>query len=434
MTLRRQGRVAAVAWVRAAALAAMLAVATAGVVGWLNVRGDHQTGAPSAAAVAPENQVARGAYLALVGNCAGCHSARGGAAYAGGQGIDTPFGTVYAGNLTPDAAVGIGAWSADDFWRAMHNGRSRSGRLLYPVFPYPNTSRITREDSNALFAFLKAQPAVASPNRAHELRFPYNTQLALAVWRALYFEPGVFDPNPDQSPDWNRGAYLVRGLGHCDACHASRNALGASSSGLELGGGPIPLQNWYAPSLASGAEAGVAHLPIEQVVGLLRTGTSARGSVLGPMAEVVWRSTQHLSDGDLRAMAVFLQALPQDPRHAEAATAPQPADSPAMALGQRVYADHCASCHGAQGQGAVGAYPPLAGNRSVTMEVSTNVVRVITEGGFPPTTAGNPRPYGMPPFGPTLDRAQIAAVATYIRNAFGNRARPVSEVDVILRR
>ena len=233
----------------------------------------------------------------------------------------------------------------------MHNGRSKSGRLLYPVFPYPNTTRITRDDADALYAFLQSQPATVQANRPHELRFPYNTQGALAFWRALYFRPGAFEPRTDQTADWNRGAYLVRGLGHCEACHASRNALGASSGALELGGGVIPLQNWYAPSLANPAEAGVAHLPLQQVTTLLHTGTSAQGSVLGPMAEVVWRSTQYLSQADLRAIAVFLQTLPQD---SAAPVSVAPVNAVVMAEGARLYGDQCA------GATATKARVPLA--------------------------------------------------------------------------
>ena len=328
-------------WLRLTVTAGtLLAGALLGSVWWLNVRGDSveaRTASPSTAATAAQ-RVARGAYLARAGNCAGCHTARGGAAYAGGAGIATPFGTVYASNLTPDRATGIGDWSADDFWRALHNGRSRGGRLLYPVFPYPNTTHITRDDSDALHAFLQARPPVQQANREHRLRFPYDTQAALAVWRALYFKPGVFEPRAERSSEWNRGAYLVRGLGHCEACHASRNVLGASSGGLELGGGVIPLQNWYAPSLAKSTEAGAADLPLSSVVTLLRTGTSPQGSVLGPMAEVVWRSLQYLDPDDLRAIAVFLQALPQD-------TTPPPVPAPAgaavMAQGRRIYEKLC---------------------------------------------------------------------------------------------
>jgi mono/diheme cytochrome c family protein len=398
------------------------------LVGWLNVRGDTDLADPSGAIAITPRLVERGAYLARAGDCAACHTQPGGSAYAGGRGIETPFGTVYSSNLTPDAGSGIGAWSAGEFWRAMHNGRSRGGRLLYPAFPYPNFTQVTREDSDAIYAFLRSQPPAAQANRANTLRFPYDSQAALAVWRALFFRAGVFEPEADKSAAWNRGAYLTRGLGHCVACHSTRNAFGATSGGLELGGGPIPLQNWYAPSLASASEAGVAGWASDDVVGLLKTGTSPHGSVLGPMAEVVFRGTQHLADADLQAMAVFLKELPQ------AAAAVPPGDRPdtaAMARGAAVYKDRCADCHGAEGQGAAGAYPPLAGSRKVTMASPTNVVRVIVDGGFAPATQGNPRPYGMPPFFQVLNNAQIADVVTYVRNAWGNQATPLSELDVM---
>ena len=412
----------------AVAVAVAVAAAVVLVVYWLNVRGDtHFGGEDSSVAVTPE-LIERGAYLARAGNCRTCHTVRGGAAYAGALAIDTPFGTVYSSNLTPDAGSGIGAWSAGAFWRAMHNGRSKDGRLLYPAFPYPNFTEVTRADSDAIFAFLRTQPAVMQPNHTHDLRFPYNSQAALAVWRALYFRAQVFEPAESKSAEWNRGAYLVRGLGHCIACHSTRNALGATAGRVELGGGLIPMQNWYAPSLASPTEAGVAHWDTEEVVRLLKTGTSSTGSVLGPMAEVVFSSTQYLDDHDLRAIATFLQALPQTPDPAQERQPPDPAS---MARGQRLYEDKCVDCHGARGQGAQGAYPALAGNRKLTMRSASNVVRVVVEGGFAPTTAGNPRPFGMPPFGQSLNNAEVADVVTYVRNAWGNHAGPTSELDVV---
>ena len=417
-----------VAAAAAVAVAVAVAAAVVLVVYWLNVRGDaHFGGEDSSVAVTPE-LIERGAYLARAGNCRTCHTVRGSAAYAGALAIDTPFGTVYSSNLTPDARSGIGAWSAGAFWRAMHNGRSKDGRLLYPAFPYPNFTEVTRADSDAIFAFLRTQPPVKQSNLPHALRFPYNSQAALAVWRALYFRAQVFEPDEKKSTEWNRGAYLVRGLGHCIACHSTRNALGATAGRVELGGGLIPMQNWYAPSLASPTEAGVAHWDTEEVVRLLKTGTSSTGSVLGPMAEVVFSSTQYLNDHDLRAIATFLQALPQTP---DLAQERQPPDPASMARGQRLYEDRCADCHGARGQGAQGAYPALAGNRKLTMRSASNVVRVVVEGGFAPTTAGNPRPFGMPPFGQSLNNAEVADVVTYVRNAWGNHAGPTSELDVV---
>ncbi|MGN6527654.1 MAG: c-type cytochrome [Burkholderiaceae bacterium] len=417
---------------RVALVLAILVAAGAGVVAWLNVRGEDAVVADATAFAGTPEQVARGAYLARAGNCAACHTDRGGAAYAGGKGIATPFGTVYASNLTPDARTGIGAWSESQFWRALHNGRSADGRLLYPAFPYPNFTEITRADADALFAFLRTQVPVAQPNRAHALRFPYGLQPALAVWRALFFSPGTYEPDVAQSVQWNRGAYLVRALGHCSACHSPRNAFGATRRSLELSGGLIPMQDWYAPSLASQAEAGVADWPLPEIAQLLRTGVTPHGATMGPMSEVVFRSTQYLDDGDLAAMAVFLKSLPQaHPRAVAAVAVPETLRERGAAL----YRERCAACHGDQGQGAVAgdrtAYVPLAGNRLVLLESPANLVHVIVNGGFAPSTPGNPRPFGMPPAGQSLKDDDIAALATYVRNAWGNAAPVVSAVDVL---
>lgn len=421
----RRLAVAALAFVVLAAGLGLAALA------WLNLRDEAPVGGPAAAFEATPAQVERGRYLAFAGHCAGCHTQRGGAAYAGGPGIETPFGTVHASNLTPDPTHGIGDWSAAHFWRAMHHGRSKDGRLLYPAFPYPSFTRVTREDSDALYAYLRSVPAAAVPNAPHRLRFPYDTQFALAMWRALYFQPAAFVPDPARSAEWNRGAYLVDGLGHCIACHGARNALGATDPARGLSGGSIPIENWYAPSLVSPREAGVADWDPRDIVRLLRTGTSPRGSVMGPMADVVHGSTQHLSDADLGAMATYLRQLPADGAVAAQAPAPpRPAtergDAGTVARGSRIYDQRCAYCHGDAGQGASGAYPPLAGNRAVLMANPANLVQIVRRGGFLPATAGNPRPYGMPPFGQVLDDGDIAAVLTYVRGAWGNDAPPVS--------
>jgi mono/diheme cytochrome c family protein len=387
------------------------------------------------APTAPPNaeQVARGAYLARVGNCMLCHTERGGAPFAGGRPVATPFGAVYASNLTPDAETGIGRWSAGHFRRALHEGRSRDGRLLYPVFPYTHMTRVTGADADALFEYLRSLPPVNKPNRAHRLRWPYDTQAALAVWRALYFRPERHMDDPSRSRDWNRGAYLVQGLAHCGACHTARNALGGVRDVMDLSGGLIPMQNWYAPSLASASEAGVADWPLEQIEQLLATGTSPRSTVLGPMAEVVLHSTQYLDPGDIRAMAVYLKALPPTPADTDPREVAR-AGSDALARGGKLYEQHCAACHGSQGEGVRGAYPALAGNRAVTMPVTANLVQVVLNGGFPPATRGNPRPFGMPPFAMAMSDADVAAVLTYIRSSWGNKASPLSELSVTQQR
>ncbi len=367
----------------------------------------------------PAGVVARGAYLARLGNCEGCHSTPGSRAYAGGRGLPTPFGTVYPGNLTPDAATGLGRWSADEFWRALHEGRSRDGRRLVPAFPYTAFTRLTRADSDALHAYLQTLPAVAQPNRPHALRFPYGTQFALWAWQWLFFEPAP--ATPAAAAQTARGEYLVRAIGHCTACHSPRNALGAEDE--SLAGGVMPGQGWYAPPLRlpPGAEA-----PLADFVQLLRTGRNAHGSAIGPMAAVVHRSTQYWSDADLEAAGRYLQSLP--PLDGPVRTA---AAAPVHLLlsGERLYVERCADCHGKDGRGVAGVYSPLAGNPTVLQPELHNLVKMLHYGGFAPSTAAFPRPYGMPP--QELSDEQAAALVSYVRQAWGNGAPAASALDVM---
>ena len=372
-------------------------------------------------------EVERGAYLARAGNCMACHTERGGQPYAGGRAIDTPFGTVYSSNLTPDAATGLGGWSAQAFRRALHEGRSREGRLLYPVFPYTHTTLVTNEDSDALHAFLRSLPPVAKATPKNTLRFPVNTQAALAVWRLLYFQPARFESAPDRSAEWNRGAYLARGLAHCSACHSARDTLGGSALDQRWGAGLMPDGHWLAPSLRDAAQAGVAKWSKDEVADVLQHGRTEVASAMGPMAEVVFGGTQYLRRDDVQAMAVFLKDLPEQ---SAAAPEPQRANPEVLALGEKLYGQQCADCHGAAGQGALGAYPALAGNRSVVMTSHVNAVQAILAGGFAPATSGNPQPYGMPPFRTLLSDAEIAAVASFVRQSWGNRANAVSPQEV----
>lgn len=373
---------------------------------------------------------ARGAYLAQAGNCMGCHTAQGGQPYAGGRNLSTPFGTFVTPNITPDRTTGIGQWSEQDFWRALHEGKSRDGRPLYPVFPYTEYTKITREDSDAIFAHLQTLAPVSQNNPPNRISFPYNFQPLLSLWRAVYFKPGVYQPETAKSREWNRGAYLVQGLGHCNACHAERNPLGATG-GDKLGGGQIMGSNWYAPSLTSRLEAGSADWPIEEIIQLFTTGISPRSAASGPMAEVVRQSLQHLSKEDARAMAIYLKSLPEtSPRLRAAAPALTEQVQHWFQQGAKIYEKHCKDCHGASGQGAPGIYPPLAGNRGVTMTPPVNAVRSVLNGGYPPSTAGNPRPYGMPPFAQVLRGEEVALVLSYIRNAWGNRAGLVTAAEV----
>lgn len=381
------------------------------------------------AALAPEARVARGAYLAKAGDCMACHTARGGARYAGGRALQTPFGNVIAPNITSDKETGIGGWSADEFWRALHNGKSRDGRLLYPAFPYTNYTNVSRDDADALYAFFQSVPAVKQGNQAHELRFPYNLQAGVWAWRTLYFRPGVYREDTGQSVQWNRGAYLVQGLGHCNACHSTRNALGASSD--RMSGGLISMLGWYAPSLTSDGEAGLGDWDTSHLTQLLKTGMSPRATVFGPMAEVVRASLQHMTEADVQAMSVYLKTLPHTGGKAPEYERSKSMESIAFInAGAAIYVKYCAECHGLHGKGLPPAYPPLDGNRALLMEEAVNPIRIVLNGGFAPATEGNPRPYGMPPFAHTLSDTEVAAVVSYLRASWGNNAPPINGADV----
>jgi len=385
----------------------------------------------SAAARADDKAlIAKGEYLARAGDCIACHTNPGGGLFAGGRAMPTPFGTIYSSNITPDPETGIGSWSADDFYGAMHTGRFPDGGLIYPAMPFGSYTKVTRADSDAIFAYLRSVPPVHQPNRPHDLDFPYNNRSLILGWRTLFFDEGEYVPDTTKSAEWNRGAYLVQGLGHCAMCHSPINALGGNSQSKAFEGGLIPMQNWYAPSLTSNKEAGLGDWSLDEIVQLLRNGISRRGAVYGPMAEVTFNSLQYLSDQDVRAMAIFLQSLGQGSQpQAETSTLGASESSLLLAFGETVYKTHCASCHAADGRGMPPEYPPLAGNPSIQMQSAVNPIRMVLNGGFPPGTAGNPMPYGMPPFAQTLSDDEVAAVVTYIRAAWGNRGAAVSARD-----
>jgi mono/diheme cytochrome c family protein len=386
------------------------------------------TGPVDAAMLADPARIADGAYLARVGDCASCHTARGGAPYAGGRSIVTPFGSVPAPNLTPDRETGLGLWTFADFWRAMHLGQGRHGKWLYPAFPYTSYTHVTRDDTLAIFAYLRSLPAVRQVPEPLGLDYPYRLRSTLAAWRALYFGQGVFQPDGAQSAQWNRGAYLVQGLGHCNECHAERGALGGIAKNARLTGGQIPVQNWYAPDLSTQQNGGLAGWSEQDIVDLLQTGQSAKGAAFGPMADVVAQSTQHMTDADLHAIAVYLASLP--PR------APKPAPHSAFnvariaSAGEKIYLERCADCHGRDGNGVAGVYPPLNGNSAMSEPTGINATRMVLLGGFPPATAGNPRPYSMPPFAQQLNDSDVALVVSYIRQAWSNKASIVRPEQV----
>ncbi|SEM71040.1 cytochrome c [Nitrosomonas marina] len=377
-----------------------------------------------------DSQQQRGAYLTRAGNCMGCHTARGGQPFAGGRRLTTAFGVFVTPNITPDEETGIGNWTEADFWQALHEGKSPDGQLLYPAFPYTEYTKVTRQDANAIFAYLQSLPVIRQTNPPHAIRFPYNFRPLLHIWRALYFTPGEYVPDSSKTTQWNRGAYLVQGLGHCNACHTNRSLLGGADN--ELAGGQIMGMNWYAPSLTSHLEAGSSDWTIDEIVALLSIGITDRAVASGPMATIIRQSLQHLSKEDLRAMAEYLQSISDSKSdYAAASAAPAPISAYSSLMhGEQLYQTHCQDCHGVSGEGVPGIYPPLAGNRGVVMTSPLNTIRSILEGGYPATTKGNPRPYGMPPFQQILHDYEIANLVSYIRNAWGNSADRVTVYDV----
>jgi mono/diheme cytochrome c family protein len=373
-------------------------------------------------------RIAEGRYLVTISDCAGCHTARDGVALAGGKSLATPFGNISAPNLTPDRDTGLGHWNFAQFWQALHDGRGHAGELLYPVFPYTSYTRISARDASAMLAYLQSLPAVHRAAARPALRFPYGIRDSLLVWRALYFRPGVFRPDPARSPQWNRGAYLVQGPGHCIECHAGRDSLGGIPLGMPLAGGQIPMQNWYAPDLSGGAHGGLAGWSGQDIVDLLKTGQSSKGAAFGPMADVVTGSTQYMTDEDLRAVATYLGGLPSrqpapDIQHPSKAAA-------VVTQGEPLYVQHCAACHGKDGAGVADVYPALAGNASTLDPDGVNATRAVLLGGFAPVTAANPRPYSMPPFAQKLSDDEVAALVSYVRRSWGNHASLVRPEDV----
>jgi mono/diheme cytochrome c family protein len=372
----------------------------------------------------------RGAYLAQAGNCMGCHTTQGGRPYAGGHVLDTSIGTFITPNITPDPETGIGLWNEENFWQALHDGKARNGSPLYPAFPYTEYTKITREDSDAIFAYLQSLPPVQQRNPPNRIRFPFNLRPLIYIWRAFYFEQGVYRADDAKSDEWNRGAYLVQGLGHCNACHTARNPFGASQGEL-FGGGQLMGSNWYAPSLTSLQEASTSDWAVEDIVELLRTGLSSRAITTGPMADVISQSLQYLTKEDAHAMATYLKSLPETgPRSRGIAPALTEEVDRLLQQGGEIYETHCQDCHGNLGQGAHGAYPALAGNRGITLASPINAIRSILNGGYAPVISSNPRPYGMPPFAQILRDDEIAMVLSYIRNAWGNRGTLVTAAQV----
>jgi mono/diheme cytochrome c family protein len=364
-------------------------------------------------------QVRRGQYLVRAGDCAGCHTADGGQPLAGGLGLKTPFGVIYSGNLTSDPETGIGRMTPDQFYTALHEGVGPKGGQVYPAMPYNYFTRVTRADSDAMLAYLKTTPPVTAEKPPNKLMFPLNFRFLVRGWNLFFFRPGEFKPDPAKSEEWNRGAYLVTGLGHCGSCHTPKNFLAADKNGKALHGGT--LDNWVAPDLTANTRTGLGAWQVEDIVEYLKTGRNAYASAGGAMAEVVSYSTSLLEDSDLRSMAVYLKDQAASPSGRV-----RTPDAAAMRRGAAIYSDACASCHLADGGGQPRFFAPLDGNAMLQQSDPTGLMHLILAGSRTAPTAARPSALSMPAFAWKLTDHQVADVSTYIRNSWGNSAPPVS--------
>jgi mono/diheme cytochrome c family protein len=368
--------------------------------------------------------VARGKALVDAADCASCHSADPLNPLAGGKRIDTPFGGIYSPNLTPDRETGLGVWTDEEFYRALHEGIARNGARYYPAFPYPNFTKITRDDVLAIRAYLATLTPTRNIPPPPQLRWPLNYRVVMRGWNLLFFRPGAFEKNPQKSDEWNRGAYLVEGAAHCGACHTPKNMFGADKRGQSYGGGLV--DGWFAPRLDGAMRSGLKSWSVDDIAEYLQSGRNGKSHAGKLMAEVVVNSTSKMSDADVRAIAVYLKDLP--------AGAPEPAVTPPpqaqMADGARIYTHACIACHEADGSGAPRIYPPLPGNANLQSADPSSTLRIILDGAQTVTTPRAPNTGSMPAYAAKLLDQEIADVANYIRNSWGNAAPLVTPEQV----
>jgi mono/diheme cytochrome c family protein len=377
--------------------------------------------APAWAGAEPDfEHVSAGHYQAILGDCMGCHTAPGGRAFAGGAPLQTPFGPMVTPNITPDKETGIGAWSEEDFRRAVKQGVSPGGKRLYPAMPYPAYAKMNDADVANLWAYMQSVEPVRRAVRSNLLRWPFNIRTVMAGWNLLYFKPADFKSDPAKSAAYNRGAYIVTGPGHCGACHTAKTMMGADSS-AELGGGS--LQGWFAPDITADTGRGVGSWNVNDVVAYLRTGHNSHSMASGPMAEAIEASTSKMTDGDLQAIAVYLKDAPGS---SAVLNAGLPAGDPHMQAGLAIYQDNCMGCHNADGKGQSVIFPPLAGNPIVRQSSAETLARVVLAGTQAAQTKLAPTAAAMPSFAWRLDDAAVADVLTYVRGSWGNGAAPVS--------
>ena len=371
-------------------------------------------------------QIERGRYLAIAGDCTSCHTVPGsGQPFAGGRPIETPFGIVVGANITPDSETGIGAWSDETFVRALREGKGHDGELLYPAMPYVYYTKLTESDALAIRAYLNTVAPVRNAVVSNTLPFPLDIREGMAAWNALYFTSGEFKADPAKPAEWNRGAYLVEGLGHCGACHTPKSALGGDDRAHAFQG--YALQGWFAPNITNDSERGLGGWSVADIAAYLKNGHNPTTASTGIMAEEITLSSSHMTDADLTAIATYLKDLPGQTAAPAAAIS---ASDPKMVAGEAIYADECSACHGLDGKGVPYLFPSLARSSNVRSTDPSSLVRVVIEGARSVATAGEPTGPGMPSFAWKLSDDQAAAVLTYIRNSWGASAPAVDASHV----
>jgi mono/diheme cytochrome c family protein len=409
-------------------------------------RADPAAGAAPAIAGAPADGdiVARGEYLTKAADCAACHTVPGSSKhFAGGVAFRLPFGTIYSSNITPDVKTGIGAYSDEDFVRAVREGVRRDGRHLYPAFPYTSYTHLSRSDVLAIRAYLATLPPISEPNRANELSFPFNQRWGMAFWNAAFFKSQRFAADPAKPPQWNSGAYLATALGHCAECHTPRNLGFGMQHDREFAG--EELQGWRAYNITSDVKHGIGSWSDSDVVAYLTTGYAPeRATASGPMGEAVAHSLQFLKPQDAAALVTFLRAVPP-----HEGTNPVEIDSrpPALAAssgglpaadelrtqsqGLKLFEGACASCHQWTGQGRQTQYASLAGTRGVNDIRAINVTQIILRG---VKMRVNDADVYMPAFADAYSDEEVAALANYVVAHFGGKQGMVTPAEVSKRR
>ncbi|MFI7857046.1 cytochrome c [Pseudomonas promysalinigenes] len=369
----------------------------------------------SLAQAADDAQVKRGEYLARAADCMACHTAEGGAPFAGGLPIHSPFGTIYGTNITSDKQYGIGSYTPDEFFAAVTEGKRKDGANLYPAMPYTSYHLIKREDSDAILAYLMTSAPINRPAPETKLSFPFNVRLGLTGWNMLYGKSVQLQPGEGKSPAWQRGQYMVEVLGHCGECHTPRNPIGALQQDKRFTGGL--LMGYLAPSLLAQdlAERGWTQ---PDLTTFLKHGISAQGSMFNEMYPVVHHSTQHLQDADLSAMATYLLGdQPPKARLVEPVPLVQLNDS--AKRGRQQYLNVCAGCHGVEGEGKPHIAVAMQGNTVLRQSDSRNLVKAILDGIAEQQFTGFERMQPMPGFADKLDDQQVTDMVNYLRQAWG---------------